>query len=250
MPKILFLDTETNELNDKALIQFAGIQVTYGPGQVFKAFKDIFVKLPAGKKISLMAMSVNHITEEDLEHKWRPLEDVIPEVNGFLKDCILVAHNADYDKAVLKKNGFYIDESQWIDTYTVAYNLWDESEVENYQLQYLRYFLKLKFPMETIIPHDALSDVKVLEKVFDAMYEKIRKESWSEEDILSSMIDQTTKWIILRQFSFWQYQWKKISDIAKTDPWYISRLYKSENSKPEATRNKNMIRTLESFIYW
>lgn len=238
MKPLIFLDTETNDLNEKVMIQFAWIKKSWWiPNEVTEFF------IQTDKKISLEAMAVHHITPKILEQKWQNLEDVKDKINEFLKDSILVAHNADFDKEVLIKNGFDVENFDWIDTYTVAYNLLTDKNMKH-NLQYLRYYFDCEFETE-INPHDALSDVIVLEKVFYKLQKVIENDDlpWDSIDI---MIWMTKQWIILREFSFWKYAWKTFEEVAKIDRWYLEWLLNSENQKEQ--KNKHMINTLQFYL--
>lgn len=171
---IVFLDTETTGTVDPGLIQLSFIRVTMTDEMITPPKPQIFNKYyRTDKKISLEAMSVCHITPKILQEKGIDLDD--PErrnIEQMLQDCYLVAHNAKFDCMVLDNNGIKTNPDAWIDTYPVAYELYQEAT--QHKLQYLRYYLGLDFA-EEINPHDAMSDVLVLEQVFYKMYDKLLK---------------------------------------------------------------------------
>lgn len=244
MKPLVFLDTETNDINEKVMIQFAWIKSS---PVIFAETKEFFIK--TDKKINLEALAIHHITPKILEQKGKNLEDVKDEINSFLSDSILIAHNADFDKEVLIKNGFDVENFDWIDTYTVAYELLQDPGMKH-SLQYLRYYFELEFDNE-INPHDALSDVIVLEWVFNQLFDIFSLE-WMNNtsdkpfSIIEEMIKITKRWIILRQFAFWKYAWKTFEEVAKIDRWYLEWLLNSEIQKEQ--KNKHMINTLNFYL--
>lgn len=234
MKPLIFLDTETTDLDKKIMIQFAWIKTAPG---IFKQTKEFFIK--TDHEIWLEAMAIHHITPKILNEKWSNLEDVKDEINEFLKDSILIAHNADFDKEVLIKNWFDVENFDWIDTYTVAYNLLTGSNMKH-NLQYLRYYFDCEFEHE-INPHDALSDVIVLEKVFWKLFHLV-----PDQETSNWMIKETKKWIILREFTFGKYAWKTFEEVVKYDRWYLEWLLNSESQKEQ--KNKHMINTLNFYL--
>lgn len=237
MKKIIFLDTETTSLEAPHLIQLSFISI-----DIETRKRSIYSKyFNTSETISFESMSIHHITPKILEKVGVELhEKALEEITDLLKDSWIVAHNANFDRRVLDFNGIITDVTQWIDTYPVAYEIFQEEGVKH-NLQYLRYSLWLEFE-EEINPHDALSDVIVLEKVYDEM-----KRIWGlTEEWMKHISDRG---IILRSFSFWKYKDMKISDIASQDRGYLEWLYNSESQKPEGQQNENMINTLKHYLF-
>lgn len=160
MPKtLLFLDTETTSKEGRM------IQLAYKPSTESRC-EVFFYKNP--EPITIGAMATHHITEEMLS-SYPPLEQESEHRSALVKlfnGMTIVAHNSPFDVAVLQREGFEIAPDSVIDTLQVAKHLLPG--LESYSLQYLRYYFGCTFP-EQINPHDAESDVIVLEAVFNRL---------------------------------------------------------------------------------
>lgn len=160
MPKpLLFLDTETTSKEGR-MIQLAYKPTTESRCEVY------FYKAP--EPITIGAMATHHITNEMMEH-YQPLEQESEHRSALVKlfsGVTVVAHNSPFDVAVLAREGFEIAPDSVIDTLQVAKHVLPG--LESYSLQYLRYYFGCTFP-EPINPHDAESDVIVLEAVFNRL---------------------------------------------------------------------------------
>lgn len=144
----IFLDTETTgtEVDDRLC------QLAYKTGDgttVNKLFNP-------GRKISVEAMSINHITNEMVKDKpsfkgsetWRELKELLKSENN-----ILVAHNAQFDMGMLKKEE--ITTQKYICTLKLARYLDKDGVIPQFNLQYLRYYSGLNVEAT---PHNALGD--------------------------------------------------------------------------------------------
>jgi DNA polymerase III epsilon subunit-like protein len=174
--QILYVDTETTDVQSKDLIQIAFL--TDNPD----IWMNKYVK--PRQEISFGSMAVHNITPEMIKDE-EYFEDAIvdehgkdPEFSGnslseylqFLANkYIWVAHNADFDIEVVSKKGIIVNDP--ICTLKVARHSLttpDGKDLESYKLQYLRYYLGL-YKMENrnhITAHDALSDVYFLRDLF------------------------------------------------------------------------------------
>jgi len=158
--RIVYIDCETTGIEEEdRLVQVAYKYRDYD-ASIVEYFKP---QVP----ISVEAMSVHHITNEMVADKKQFMGS---EMHSNLKiefedvGDIFVAHNAKFDIDMLQKEGIEVPHS--ICTLKVAHD-WDKkAELTMHNLQYLRYYLGLKFD-EPINPHDALSDVLVLEKLYE-----------------------------------------------------------------------------------
>ncbi|MCX5774094.1 MAG: DUF3820 family protein [Fusobacteria bacterium] len=153
---IIFLDTETTDGTQSCKICQLAFRVD---GVNFVTYaKNV-------ASITFEAMAVHHITNEMVESAL-PLEQTsvfakLLEINT--PDNFIVAHNANFDLQALANHGF-VNKMQVIDTVKISKAMLD---TKWYKLQYLRYALGLyKQETEFIQPHDALSDILVLEKLY------------------------------------------------------------------------------------
>lgn len=218
---ILFLDTETTGKDNGRLVQLA----IKKPGSAC----DNFMFKPA-EPICFEAMAVHHITNEMVENNKTIEEEpgLKASLQKMFSDYVIVAHNAKFDIGVLNREGF--ETAQFIDTLRVAQHV---IEAPSYQLQYLRYFLGLKFD-QPINPHNAESDVLVLEKLFFRLIDsvggitKMELAVMGPEDtkdrVLSEMIRLTNTPVLMKMIPFGKYKDREFAEIAKVDRGYFQWL--------------------------
>ncbi len=154
---IIFLDTETTDGTKECKI----CQLAFRVDSI-----NYVTYAKNSAPITFEAMAIHHITNEMVENAPFLVESDIYkkllELNT--PDNYIVAHNAAFDLQALSNHGF-INKMQIIDTVKISKAL---LETKWYKLQYLRYALGLyKSEEERIQPHDALSDILVLEKLFN-----------------------------------------------------------------------------------
>ncbi len=238
--KLLYIDTETTDVQSKDLIQIAFI--TDDPN----IWMNLFVK--PRQEISFGAMAVHNITPEDVkdldffEDSKLPIEGLDSEYKGsslkeylqFLADkYIWVAHNVDFDIEVLSKKGIEVKDT--ICTLKVARNALtteDGHDLESYKLQYLRFYLGLykKENKEHITAHDALSDVYFLKDLFEYLKNNTKLS-------IENMILITKQPQIIREMSFGKYMGKTFEEIERTDREYLQWLVDSMADKPDLQWN-------------
>lgn len=203
---VLLLDTETTGLIEGRLIQLAYMAdlKTSKPvikGRVEKLFNP---KVP----IDFEAMAVHHITQKRVDEdgidfkEWSELR----KFQETLYDNTLVAHNAKFDIDVLEREGVKVGE--FICTRKVAYKFLPEAK--NHRLQYLRYYLRLDIK-ESVIAHDAMGDVVVL----DALFEHLKQFASIKE-----MIEISKKPMLIREFSFGKHKGESVESVITSDPGY------------------------------
>lgn len=184
----IFLDTETHAKENPILIQLAYIRYENWVEVIHNALYST-----GGPKIEFWAMAVHHITEKMIEWRETFTESVDKNIllGRLLIHDVIVAHNAKFDVWVLKNHN--LDPELYICTLKLARYVYPEMEAHN--LQFLRYALGLEFDRE-INPHDALSDVYVLIKLFyHLMAALINKDGLHGEDASDEM-DKITKRMI------------------------------------------------------
>lgn len=258
--KLIFLDTETTSLEDPKMIQLAYKVVEYSEDWKFVEKKTFNKLFKTDTKIDIGAMAIHHITESYLKENWNDLEDFREEIELDLKDSICIAHNSPFDKGVLDNHNIINPDKFWIDTKKVAYMLVENAE--KYNLQYLRYYFGVEFE-EEINPHDALSDILVLEKVFHNLI--LEKGECLFKQMILDFVNITLKPLLLRDIVFWQFKWMTFKDLASTNTmeyqkinknaragqtWkdYLKWLLWSELKKEEHEKNKDLIYTIDKYL--
>ncbi|MGZ0084543.1 3'-5' exonuclease [Caldibacillus thermoamylovorans] len=145
------LDFETTGLNPEkdAIIQIAAIRFqNHHPIEEFVSFVN--PKRPIPSKIT----DITGITDEDVKDA-PTIEEIFPDFIKFLKDDVLIAHNAPFDMKFLLSNvqrlGMKKPQNLVIDTLTLARKY--ISETPNHQLETLKQWLQLD-----LSSHHALDD--------------------------------------------------------------------------------------------
>jgi DNA polymerase III epsilon subunit-like protein len=231
MKKIIFFDTETTGNTEKDFL----CQLAYKHGT--DSFTGLY-KPPV--KIPPEASAVHHITNKMLEIKpaFRESEDFAKVKELFEnKDSVVVAHNAQFDLMILKKEG--IMPGSFICTLRLARYLDPEGKIERYNLQYLRYLLELDVEATA---HDALGDVLVLEKLYERLKKKVmaksdeigspdaskeasrEKEGLSEDEAIEKMIEISSHPSLFKYINFGKYNGKELAEIARIDRGYLEWL--------------------------
>jgi len=229
----LFIDVETTGLEaDDRLVQVAYKNPWTAEGDPY--WNELF-KSP--KPMSVDAMSVCHITNRMLEDK--PVfigSDMYEHLQEKFDDpsTVFVAHNADFDRGFFLKEGMQLPE-KYICTYKVAHHHDKKAELPKHTLQYLRYLREIesKPGQEVIMAHDALSDVIVLEGLFDWFLQHYTMEE---------MIEISKQPILFKKLLFGKYQGQSFTDVARKDFDYLLWMRRA------MTLDVNMKHTLEHYI--
>lgn len=195
--KLILLDTETTgkEEHDR-LIQVA--YKVYGE-------KDIHCEVfKPNKKISVEAQAVHHITNEMVGEKgpfvgslmWETLRHLFHD-----EKAVLVAHNAEFDKKMMEKEGFVFE--RFICTKKCSQHLDTEGVIKSYSLQHLRYLLKFEVNGGA---HTADDDVATLE----VLYERIAKKMTVDE-----MVKVSKEPMLLKRIPFGKHKGTWFKDVSR-----------------------------------
>jgi exodeoxyribonuclease X len=236
MQKIIFFDTETTGVNNTDFL----CQLAY------KTNSETFCELYKPEiKIPAEASAVHHITNKMVSNKiaFKESTDFEKIKNLFENEnSILVAHNAKFDLAIIKKEG--INPKNIICTLRVARALDKENKLPQHKLQFLRYFLDIEIDATA---HNALGDVLVLEKLFERLFDKIKKEeNFADEEVLKKMIEISAHPSLLHSFSFGKHAGKTVEDVSRIDRGYLQWfLQTKEEENPE---DEDWIYTLKHYL--
>ncbi|MBU5486671.1 DNA polymerase III subunit alpha [Clostridium sp. MSJ-8] len=122
------------------------------------------------KSISARITEVTNITD-DMVRGAETIEEVFPKLLDFIKDSVLVAHNAEFDVGFLKhfaKELGYEFDFTYLDTLTLAQELFPE--FKTYKLGRIAKNLGIKVE----VAHRALDDVDTTVKVFKIMLDMLK----------------------------------------------------------------------------
>ena len=153
------LDFETTGLNPQTdkIIEVGAVKVVDGNVTEFTSLVNPLVSLPA--KIT----EITGLRDKDLKNA-PTIDAVLPRLDDFLSDCIIVAHNASFDlKFYCAAHGSTTVYKSYIDTVKLAKKAFPGSE--NYKLETL--VKNLNIPRGTA--HRALGDARM------TLYEKALK---------------------------------------------------------------------------
>lgn len=240
---LLFLDTETTGHEEQDRI----CQIAYKGYDENGEFSHCQLYKPP-IPIGLVATSITHITNEmvkdcnifigSLEH-----EDLFKKLHS--DDYVLIAHNAPFDVSMLNKEGIY--PKNVIDTLKIVKHM-NNPSMEKHNLQYLRYFYELdkSLPEGIVInPHDAMSDVIILEQLFYAICKESNK---PEVDLkfIKYMIKRSADPAYIPKFNFGKYNGELTIDVAKKDPSYLTWLLSTKN--PADKKDEDWIYTINKVL--
>jgi exodeoxyribonuclease X len=197
----IFLDTETTGTeSDDRLCQLA---FKTGQGTVVNSLFN------PGKPIAIEAMAVHHITNEMVQDKPRfKTSAAFEQLSALVADPnnVIVAHNAAFDIAMLRNEG--IDPPKVICTLKLARYLDKEGVIPQYNLQYLRYYLGLKVEATA---HDALGDILVLERLFERILARFKKDG--HDNPVEEMIRISNSPIRIARMPFGKYKGRLFNDV-------------------------------------
>ncbi|QOP40783.1 3'-5' exonuclease [Sulfurimonas marina] len=164
-----------------------------------------------GKKIIPELSAVHHISNENIKDKSSFLESksyqFLKELN---EDDLIVVHDYDFVFTLLDSYGVQL-KTKIIDTKKVTKHI--VSDIERFDLQFLRYELQLIEDKEVV--YKPLEDVYVLKSLFQYLLQSV-----SEEEMLNLSFEN----VLLQKFSFGKYNGRYIEEIVHNDPQYLQWL--------------------------
>lgn len=205
---MFFLDTETSGFSKNHLIELAYIKDNW------ERFEKRYW-LKEGESIELEAMSIHHITEKMIEGKSIFEEDESYEsLAQIMQNEVMVCHNMNYDYNEVLSGVYNMKCPGRICTLKIAKRLLPD--LPKYNLQYLRYYFGLEFN-EVIDPHAAISDVIVLEAVYNELFKiaKERQPQMSDEEIIDAFVKLESMPVLLKTISFWKHKWTEFKEVPR-----------------------------------
>jgi DNA polymerase III alpha subunit (gram-positive type) len=206
---LIFIDTETTGLEEQDRI----FQIAYEFQG--KEYNELF-KPPL--EISCGSMEATHYTNKDVADK--PAfenSEMKKHLAEILKENIFVAHNAKFDIKMIEKENLKVEK--FIDTLKVAQFLDPQGKLEAYRLQFLRYCLDLD--VKDAQAHDALGDIRVLKALFVRLFDKMKKNFKTDNEVLEKMMEISQQPVIIKKFNFGKYQGEFVEVVAQKDRGYL-----------------------------
>jgi DNA polymerase III epsilon subunit-like protein len=243
MSKIIFFDTETtgNELKD-FLVQIAykvnDPSASLGASTFCELYKPE-IKIPPE------ASAVHHITNKMVADKQTFQESPdYKKIKALFEDpaSVVIAHNAPFDLMIIEKED--IKPKKFICTLRLARYLDKEEKIEQYKLQYLRYFLDIEIDATA---HDAMGDVLVLEKLFERLKNKImREDGLNEDEAIEKMVEISSRPSIFTKLNFGKYKGKKIEEVLQLDRGWLEWLLREKEKGDQV--DEDWIYTLRHYL--
>ncbi len=235
MKKLIFIDTETTGNTPSDVL----CQIAYKlDGTEFCELYKPAIPIPPE------ASAITHITNKHVADKpsfkesrdYQPMKDLLED-----NDSIFIAHNAKFDLGMMHKEDIY--PKNFICTLRCARGLDKEGKISQYGLQYLRYLLEIEVDAQA---HDALGDVRVLEKLFERLYKKAVDQEGSEDKAITKMLEMSSHPSLMRDFNFGKHKGKSIEEVSKIDSGYLQWLL---NQKLEQSPDdEDWIYTLKHYL--
>ncbi len=211
--KYIILDTETTGVDEEDRIIQLSYLVTDLEGNILEMYDDLCT---APLETKFDAMAIHGITPEMLEGKPACVETKafarLNELN--VPENILVIQNAEFDEAMLAKEGF-TSQMQLIDTYRILRKKYPLNTPHG--LQHKRYELGLYKKEPELIQelgvevraHDALGDVVVLKLFLDHLL--------ADGQSHDEMVELCSAPIMLDIMTFGKHKGKTFEEIALND---------------------------------
>ncbi len=182
-----------------------------------------------GKKITSEASALHHISNKMIKNKPALQESSsFKYLSGLEKEDILVVHDFEYIERLLIPHGLELP-NYIIDTKRVAKHL--ISDIERFDLQYLRYELSLIEDEDVI--YKPLEDVVMIKSLFNYLLESVSHQQ---------MFELSFQNVLLEKLSFGKYSGRYIEEIVHSDLQYIYWLLSLE------TLDADLKYTLEYYL--
>jgi len=178
---IFDIETTGLSINYDTIIEIAGVKVKNGA--ILGEFSEL---IDPDITISKFTEGLTKITNSMLRGK-RKINEVLKDFYDFSKDCVLVAHNADFDIDFLihnyKEFGITNTINSSVDTLILAKALLPDKS--RFGLDYLCRFFKVELSDH----HRALADTKALYEVFLHLIKHLRKNGITRVQDFNLVID-------------------------------------------------------------
>jgi len=170
------LETDSVKPEEARIIELGAVRLLMPYGEITDKYCHY---VDSGEPISPEASAVNHITGKDIVGA-RNTEQAGEKFCNFSAGAIIAAHNARYDVKVIERV-FLLDT--WDNTNTLCTMRLAKhllSDLDAYNLQYLRYYLEIDVEgtrSDRAMAHTALADATLTAKLFRYLWELWREKT-------------------------------------------------------------------------
>lgn len=207
---IVIADTETTsgKVEEAKVIEVAVALLD----QDLKISETMETLVNPGIPIPPGASAIHHLTDADVQAA--PLFEELSLDHMFNPDVVFVAHNAQYDKAMLPP----WQGHRWLCTLRLARHLLTEQE--SHALQVLRYSLHLKpITPEGLLMHRAMADVYVTVELFRYILDRYAAHNNLAEDAvinIDDLIALSEKPILYAKMPFGKHKGEEIKNVPRS----------------------------------
>lgn len=177
---IFDIETTGLSLNHDELIEIGAIKMK--SGAILGQFGEL---IDPGIPITPFTTQLTGITQSMLKGK-RHAKDVLQDFHDFAKDCILIAHNAEFDLGFIEHNyrkyGISNQMNPSIDTLNLAKVLLPDRT--RYGLDALSRYFKVRLDNH----HRAVNDAKATNEIFLHLLKQLRKNGFNKFSDLNLML--------------------------------------------------------------
>lgn len=221
--RIAVIDTETTGIDVKVekIVELAGRAFDWEAENKLAADQDWnphvvdFTQITnPGKPIPPEAMAVHHITEADVLGRPSPADALLEMMQNLAWPSIMVAHNAEYDRGILREVNDSLDKMTWICTWRCAMHLYPDAPGHSNQV--LRYWLDLDvgtLPPD-LFPHRALYDVIVTWHLLLRML---------ETHTVEQLVDLSTRPALLKKIRFGKHRGMEWANLPRDYLSWVAR---------------------------
>ena len=211
---LIYLDLETTGIEEADRICSLGL-IIENKGNV----QTLETLIKPSRKIRSEAMAVHHITNEMVKEASAFSDANIVAILKEHNSCesILVAHNINFDLAMLAKEGF-MWKGGVIDTLKCSRHLIDE--IDRFSLQFLRYELGL-FGSEEKEAEKLGLQLKAHSALSDAFHVKLLHHYLREMADDEKLMELTIEPALIKKFVFGKYKDHYLEEVAMNDAGYL-----------------------------
>ena len=150
--------------------------------------------------------AIHHLTMRDIDAAMAPrYEEALWKIDAAIPiDALIVAHNAEFDRAFLTS----LSDRKWLCSKRLAMHVFPEAP--NHRNQTLRYWLDVNVDLGGMVPHRALADCMVTARILGQLLEEYTTLHGEDVDELIAFAESP---VMLRTMPFGKHKGAAFGDI-------------------------------------